>query len=210
MITFVKIAFMFAAGSMFGWFIELFYRRFFDPTNPERKWLNPGFLAGPYLPIYGFVLLLLYDLDRFERFLPFSDMLVRKAVIVLIMSSCITVMEYLTGLLFIRKLKIMLWDYSQFRGNIHGIICPLYTFFWVVLSVFYCLVVDSAVSYAANMLTNDIRYSLFVAVFYGALLLDLGTSVRKHRFDIRSGKQIDVPTFEERPVIQLFRGNNRG
>ena len=42
-------AFIFMAGSMIGWVLEVFYRRFISDTNPERKWINPGFLMGPYL-----------------------------------------------------------------------------------------------------------------------------------------------------------------
>ena len=47
-------AFLFFIGSCLGWCMEVFFRRFFSRANPERKWINPGFLAGPYLPLYGF------------------------------------------------------------------------------------------------------------------------------------------------------------
>ena len=42
-------AFLFFIGSCLGWCMEVFFRRFFSRANPERKWINPGFLAGPYL-----------------------------------------------------------------------------------------------------------------------------------------------------------------
>ena len=45
---------------MFAWVLELFFRRFFSTSNPERKWINPGFCTGPYLPIYGSGLCVLY------------------------------------------------------------------------------------------------------------------------------------------------------
>ena len=45
-LSFVSIFFI---GSTTGWIIELFFRRF-----AHGKWVNPGFLVGPYLPIYGF------------------------------------------------------------------------------------------------------------------------------------------------------------
>ena len=35
--------------SLLGWIIEALYRSAID-----RRLINPGFLAGPYLPIYGF------------------------------------------------------------------------------------------------------------------------------------------------------------
>lgn len=54
MSLFLTIAFLFFIGSMAGWGIEVVFRRFFSSANPERKWINPGFLSGPYLPLYGF------------------------------------------------------------------------------------------------------------------------------------------------------------
>ena len=46
--------FLFFLGSTVGWIIELFYRKII-----HGRWNNPGFLHGPYLPIYGFGLCLL-------------------------------------------------------------------------------------------------------------------------------------------------------
>jgi len=36
---------------VFGWVLELLFRRFFSGTNPEHRWINPGFCVGPYLPL---------------------------------------------------------------------------------------------------------------------------------------------------------------
>ncbi len=63
MSLFLTIAFLFFIGSMAGWVIEVVFRRFFSSANPERKWINPGFLSGPYLPLYGFSLCVLFLLS---------------------------------------------------------------------------------------------------------------------------------------------------
>ena len=47
---FFILAFLFMFGSVAGWVLELFFRRIFS----MKKWINPGFLNGPYLPMYGF------------------------------------------------------------------------------------------------------------------------------------------------------------
>ena len=52
----VIISTLFVIGSLFGWILELFFRRFIS----QKKWMNPGFLTGPYLPIYGFGITILY------------------------------------------------------------------------------------------------------------------------------------------------------
>ena len=62
------VAFLFFMGSLIGWGLEVVYRRFFSDANPERKWINPGFLIGPYLPLYGFSLSAVYLLS----FIPVS------------------------------------------------------------------------------------------------------------------------------------------
>ena len=53
MSVFLTLAYLFFIGSVFGWVLELFFRKFFSSSNPEHKWINPGFCTGPYLPIYG-------------------------------------------------------------------------------------------------------------------------------------------------------------
>ena len=48
--------------------IEVIFRRF-EPSNKARKWINPGFLIGPYLPLYGLRALHLYLLAGLEKFI---------------------------------------------------------------------------------------------------------------------------------------------
>lgn len=59
---FLTLAFLFFIGSMIGWVLELFYRRMIS----EREWINPGFLVGPYLPLYGFGLSTFYLLSQIK------------------------------------------------------------------------------------------------------------------------------------------------
>ena len=48
---FLTLAYLFFIGSTLGWVAELLYRRFLSGANPERKWINPGFCVGPYVPL---------------------------------------------------------------------------------------------------------------------------------------------------------------
>ena len=59
---FLIVLYLFFFGAVGGWVLELLFRRFFSGANPERKWLNPGFLFGPCLPLYGFGTVLLFIL----------------------------------------------------------------------------------------------------------------------------------------------------
>lgn len=175
---FLILAFLFAMGSMIGWTLELFFRRFFDPTNKERKWLNPGFLTGPYLPLYGFSLIILFLLAQLEIYVPIENGAVRKLVLFLIMAVCITVIEYFTGLIFIVKMKIKLWDYTENFGNIKGIICPLYSFFWMVLSAVYYFLINPHILNALRWLSENLAFSFVIGFFFGVFALDLVFSIR--------------------------------
>lgn len=57
---FLTLAYLFFIGSTLGWVAELLYRRFLSGANPERKWINPGFCVGPYVPLYGSGLCILF------------------------------------------------------------------------------------------------------------------------------------------------------
>ena len=67
MSIFLVLAFLFFVGALLGWVLELFFRKFFSAANPERKWINPGFCTGPYIPLYGFGLCLMYLLASLDR-----------------------------------------------------------------------------------------------------------------------------------------------
>ena len=58
--TFIIIATLFVIGSLAGWVIEVLFRRFFS----AHKWVNPGFMVGPYIPLYGFGVVILYLLSN--------------------------------------------------------------------------------------------------------------------------------------------------
>jgi uncharacterized membrane protein len=155
---FLILAFLFAVGSAIGWAIEVVYRRFFSAANKERKWINPGFLSGPYLPMYGFALIVLFLLAKIESYVPIENNVLRKLVLFIIMAICITIIEYFTGLIFIVKMKIKLWDYSHNFGNIKGIICPLYSFFWMILSAIFYFLVNPYISNALKWLSENLAF----------------------------------------------------
>ena len=60
----MSLAYLFFIGSVLGWVLELVFRKFFSPGNPEHKWINPGFCVGPYVPLYGTGLCVLYLMAR--------------------------------------------------------------------------------------------------------------------------------------------------
>ncbi len=130
---FLVLAFLFFIGSCIGWGIEVFFRRFISKNNPERKWINPGFLVGPYLPIYGFGLWGMYFVSKLSAVVMTGSEIMDTVVILIIMTVVMTVIEYAAGLIFIKGMKVRLWDYSRERSDFQGIICLKFSWpgeFW--------------------------------------------------------------------------------
>ena len=169
------LLFLFSAGSVTGWVIELFFRRFLDPVeSKKKKWVNPGFFVGPYLPIYGSGLIVLYLLGHIHiPAIGAEHPILEKLVIFVIMAACMTLIEFITGMIFINHLHLQLWDYSSYWGNIKGVICPLFSLFWYALAAFYYIVLHPQVLDALNWLSQNLAFSFFIGFFYGIFFLDI-------------------------------------
>ena len=61
------IAFLFFVGAMLGWVLEFLFRNLISHSGPRaRHFINPGFCKGPYLPIYGVGLTVLFLIAYME------------------------------------------------------------------------------------------------------------------------------------------------
>lgn len=166
------IALLFSMGSVVGWFIELIFRRFFSAANPQRKWINPGFLAGPYLPLYGLSLCTIYFLSLIDvSFI--QNSLLQDIVLFVFIALSITGIEYIAGLIFIKGMHVELWDYSNEKFNIKGIICLKFTFFWYILSALYYFLLHPKIIHSIEWLAGHLAFSFFIGVFYGIFIIDL-------------------------------------
>lgn len=169
---FLIFAFLFFIGSLWGWVLELFYRRFISAANPERKWINPGFLTGPYLPLYGFSLCALFALAHIKiNFI--ENEIVSKLVLFIVMALVVTCIEFVAGIIFIRKMKIKLWDYDKEWGNIKGVICPKYSLFWAILSAIYYFLIHPNILSSLEWLSRHLTFSFVMGFFYGVFVLDV-------------------------------------
>lgn len=101
---------LFLIYSLLGWIFEVTLS-----LVTKKKFINRGFLIGPYCPIYGigslFVIFLLNNyLDR-----PFG-------LFILSMVIC-SIVEYTGSFLLEKLFKTSWWDYSSKKFNINGRIC---------------------------------------------------------------------------------------
>ena len=167
MITFLQYALIFISGCIFGWILELLFNRMF-----QKKWINPGFLVGPWLPIYGFGtvgMTLIYS--------SLNDNL-KVWQILLIMTAAMTLLELIGGLIFDKYFGVRLWDYSMFWGNIKGYVCPLFTLIWFAASSFYYFVLSKPIITMSSWLASHVAFSFVIGLLYGVLVIDVVYSTR--------------------------------
>ncbi len=95
---------------LIGWIFESIY-----VSLEHRRWVNRGFLHGPFLPIYGFgaVIILL------------STIMVRDSYPLVFLFGMLgaTLLEYVTGYIMEKIFHVKYWDYTYEPFNINGYIC---------------------------------------------------------------------------------------
>lgn len=101
---------LFLIYSFCGWALEVLGK-----LIEKRRFINRGFLIGPYCPIYGFgALAITFLLKRY------SD----DAITLFIMAILVCgVLEYFTSYIMEKLFKARWWDYSQKKFNINGRVC---------------------------------------------------------------------------------------
>lgn len=202
----LTLAFIFSIGSFLGWVLEVFFRRFFSHSNPERKWVNPGFLVGPCLPLYGFSLCILYLLAEIDvSFI--QQHILQNSFLFICMAICITGIEYVAGLIFIKGMHVKLWDYSREKFNYRGIICLKYTLFWYLLSVFYVYFIHPNIIDSIEWLSGNLSFSFFIGIFYGILIIDVcySLNILKHIQKIAKEREVVVHYEQLRLYIVQLR-----
>lgn len=105
-----QMVIIFALISFGGWVYETIYC-----SVVEGEFTKRGFLFGPTCPIYG--------IGAIAEWLVLGQ--ISNPIIVFIIGAVLaTVIEYSTDLFLERRFKKKWWDYSMFKFNLHGRICP--------------------------------------------------------------------------------------
>ena len=178
MSSILVFAFLFFIGSCLGWCMEVIFRRFFSKSNPDRKWINPGFLTGPYLPLYGFGLWGMYFVSGLSRFKITGNVAADILIVLVVMAVTMTLIEYIAGLIFIKGMNLKLWDYTNERGNIQGIICPRFSVAWGMLGCIYYFIINPYVIGWVVWLSKHLTFSFFIGMFFGIFIIDLCYSAK--------------------------------
>ncbi|MFZ3101061.1 MAG: putative ABC transporter permease [Desulfitobacteriaceae bacterium] len=115
----------FASYAFAGWILETLYRSF-----TQQQIVNPGFLKGPFLPLYGSFTLLAAITDPW-----LSNLAWEWRFLYFIVLS--TALEYVSGLCIERFFHLRLWDYSDTPLNFQGQIALPFSLLWGVLGLIF-------------------------------------------------------------------------
>ena len=105
-----QMVIIFALISFGGWVYETIYC-----SVVEGEFTKRGFLFGPTCPIYGIGALAVWLV---------LGQISNPLIVFIIGGFLATVIEYSTGLFLERRFKKKWWDYSMFKFNLHGRVCP--------------------------------------------------------------------------------------
>lgn len=187
MSIFLILVFIFFIGSTFGWILELFWRRLY-----HGKWVNPGFLVGPYLPIYGLSLTLMTGMHLW-----FESHEILPIYQIILMGLSITLLELISGLIFLKQ-GVRLWDYRDRKFNYKGVICPLFTVIWIIMGAIYYLFISERMVKALEWFSDNISFSYILGIFTGCIVIDFCYSTKLYKKIKKYAKNNDIDIIYEK------------
>lgn len=148
-----------------GWIWETCY-----VSVCQGRWVNRGFMRGPFLPIYGSgaIVVLIFTLPfRTDAWLVF-----------IVGMASATLLEYFTGVAMEKMFHVRYWDYSRKPLNLNGHICLVSSLAWGVFSVVLTLYGHTPVErFVLKMNSNLVEFIVFLLTVYFSI--DLSESVRE-------------------------------
>lgn len=155
---FLKYEFLFLFGGILGFIGELLFNKIVN-----KEWVNPGFFVGPWVPIYGFGIIiatLIYNIN-----LPIILLSIISGLIM-------NIIELIGGIILEKKMKVRLWDYSNMFLNYKGYICFEFTLLWIIVSyIFFSFFEDRLINFT-NYVVGLPNISFLLGILLGLLIID--------------------------------------
>lgn len=161
--NFYELVWIFIIYAFLGWCTEVSYA-----ALDTGKFVNRGFLNGPYCPIYGcgvvIVVAILTPLK--ENFL------------ILFAGSFLltSVLEFITGFLLEKVFHNKWWDYSNKPFNIMGYVCLKFSIYWGLACTFIMDIVHPIIYKAITSIPFVVGVILLVIIMTG-FTIDLCVTV---------------------------------
>lgn len=121
----------------------------------EKRFVNRGFLNGPYCPIYGFGAIL--DILILGK--------IQDPVLLFIFSAVLTcTLEYITSYLMEKLFHARWWDYSNRKFNINGRVCLIGAFVFGTLSLLLIKIVHPLILQLIGMMSDTVFHIIVISL----------------------------------------------
>lgn len=180
-----KLFLLFIIYSILGWAIEVI-----NSLIVAKKWVNRGFLIGPYCPIYGVGSILITLLISSK-----NDMI---GVFLKSMAIC-SILEYSTSYIMEKLFKTRWWDYSKNKYNINGRICLETMSLFGIGGVLIVKFLSPTFLYDINLLSSifiNILAIVIAILFISDIIVSykIINSFKKISFNVKKDSTEDITT----------------
>lgn len=168
-----KYLFIFASFSFVGWVMELCYRSY-----RTKNIVNPGFMSGCVVPLYGLGALILTILSQV---LPEPNSIPKLIFSFFVSMICLTGLELFSAYTNLKFYKLKLWDYSDEKLNYKGFICLKFSIIWGLLSILFRLAIYPGLNTFTETIVKNYVCIFMLGIFYGIFIIDLFASINLSR-----------------------------
>ncbi|QVK19343.1 putative ABC transporter permease [Mycoplasmatota bacterium] len=177
-IMLVKILFLFMIYALIGWIWETPYVSF-----NEKKYINRGFLRGPYIPIYGFACVtIILSMGIFDNMNDNSFITIICQILFISLVSA--VWEYCTSYILEIIFKTRWWDYSKHKFNLNGRIALDYTILFGIGGYILWRFVNPFVENVYDLLPTNVLYFILYGFYFIFMIDNINTF--RDMFKLRS------------------------
>lgn len=170
------LAFLFYWGAIEGWIIEFLFRNLISHKGPRGKYfINPGFCKGPWLPIYGIGLAVMFVISTLVTE---ANSNASPVLIIILIGITMNVIEFIGGFILLKCFNLRLWDYRDRWGNFMGIVCPLFALIWTGIGAVYYLLLHNKVITELVWLYDNLAFSFVIGLFWGLFAVDFISSMK--------------------------------
>ncbi|SDH89732.1 putative ABC transporter permease [Desulfosporosinus hippei] len=172
-----------------GWVTETIYR-----SSIQGRLVNPGFLRGPFLPIYG----LFATLVIWTSALLGNVSWPWQYVWFVFLS---TLLEYVAGWFFERFYHLQLWDYHSTPLNLHGRIALPFSLLWGGLGLVFYNIINPTVQLQLQLTPAPVRtvFALIMSAYVIWDLIDSSLLLRRLEHFVTAFHEhydrLELPTF---------------
>lgn len=160
----------FAIYSFLGWTMETLFAGI-----EQKKFINRGFLAGCFCPIYGFGAVFIILSSHWADSI-LADSVASMIVYIFFAVILVTVLEYITGYVLERIFECKWWDYSGYPANIKGYICLRFSLLWGFLAFLLIKVAHPGIAGTVDRIPDTFKVYI-VAVLAVYFLADTTKTV---------------------------------